>query len=166
MSPEKHEVDDQALEQMRSEMATEIDAYRAALTSREPSTRHRAKMERMLVELVREDVRDDWSRLSVSARARRIWQRWNAAWREMVEASFAFRLASQGAMALGIGLVLAILFVDGGRSATAYDTEMEMPRQEPVPVPAVDDSIGADEFRRSIEVEDRRGLGSRVGRKK
>ena len=163
MSPRDHEVDDQALEQMRSEMANEIDAYREILTTLEPSTRHRARMERMLVELVREDVQADWKQLSLTARARRVWQRWSAAWREMVDESFAFRLASQGAMALGVGLVLAIVFVDGSRSATAYDTEMDMPQQEPIPVPAVDATVGADEFRRSLEVEDRRGLGTRVG---
>ena len=130
MTPRDHEVDDQALEQMRSEMANEIDAYREILTTLEPSTRHRARMERMLVELVREDVQADWKQLSLTARARRVWQRWSAAWREMVDESFAFRLASQGAMALGVGLVLAIVFVDGSRSATAYDTEMVMPQQD------------------------------------
>lgn len=165
MSTETGDFDERELETMRGSLAGDVAAYRAEMDGLEPSSRHRAAMERMLVELVREDVRRQWKGQSLRSSARLAWRRWNDAWRDLVERSFVFRLASQGAMALGAGLVLAIL-LNAGESANALaEPVMETPRQEPTPVPA-SDSVGADRFRRSLQDADRRGLASPIPKKK
>lgn len=168
MSPRNAEFDEAALESMREEIADELAAYRAALEQIEPSSRHRASMERMLVELVRQDVHRQWQRRSLRVAVVTAWRRWNDAWRDLVGRSLLFRLTSQGAMALGAGLVLAILITSPDSEKAAWAGEaprMEAPEPEPIPVPAPE-SLGADAFRRTVEAGDRRALATPVRRRK
>ncbi len=61
--------------------------------------------------LVRDDVLAAHKESALSTRIAGRWQRWLACWRELAQTSLLFRIGTQGAFALGLGLLLSMAWV-------------------------------------------------------
>ena len=116
---------------------------REVLDEIEPSKSFLAAMNREMVSMVRADVeRRHAAESSLSSRLLKGWESFNARWRELFEASRAFRIASTGATALGLGILVAIgLDLSSSTSMHAADREItpEAPRGPALVLPRNDD---------------------------
>ena len=93
------------------EIREDVETFkREVLEPIEPSRNYRSSMRRMLVDLVRMDVHQQFRQASPIAWLGRGLARWSRAWKELYEGSGAFRTASQGALALGVGLMLVFMW--------------------------------------------------------
>ncbi len=100
------------LDRERADLSGLLDGYRReVLDEIEPSAAHRAAVHKMLLGLVTEDVLARKRRASFATLLAARWQRFCDCWSELAAGSLAFRLTSQLALALGVGLVLSILTI-------------------------------------------------------
>lgn len=103
------EFDQSAFDALKQDLAPMMEAYREDVLDRvAPSAAYRASMHKMMLGLVRDDVLQTHKKSAVSTRLAGRWQRLLACWKELVATSFLFRLGTQGAFALGLGLILSM----------------------------------------------------------
>ncbi|MFT7619273.1 MAG: hypothetical protein ACI97A_002923 [Planctomycetota bacterium] len=117
-SNKKHEYDDNdivdmgELDALRQELTPMLNMYRdEVLQPIEPSAAYRTSMHKMMLGLVRDDVLEVHKKSSLATRLAARSERWLACWRELVATSFLFRLGTQGAFALGLGLLLSMAWI-------------------------------------------------------
>lgn len=146
----------------------EVGEYGRMIRGMEPSERHRYAMERTLVQLVETDVQRRFRQTSIRSRAVRGWRRLAETWRSLSQNSGLFRLATQGTVLAGVGLMVA-LFVEGTQESTrAADlepaTKIEDQRIVPADMRQIPEPEPKDrrEFERRTNRIPREGLGERI----
>ncbi|MEE9392228.1 MAG: hypothetical protein V3W41_06960 [Planctomycetota bacterium] len=115
----------------------EVSRYEhEVLALQEPSAAAAAALQRTLVDLVREDVAKEHRRQSLRSSLKRRLQAWSVSWRELTATSKSFRWASQGALALGVGVFFAGIVHVGLESGARAAEDKQVEEAVVTPVPA------------------------------
>ena len=135
------EVSDEQIRRLLDALKPDLRSYRrelAAAARMDP--RSRAQMRRVLVSLVREDVRRRYADQGLPARTRRTFGRILGVWNQLLAQSAGFRWLHHGALSLGVVLVVFMLWdlssdsrTTASSSATGDRLERLLPR-EPSPL--------------------------------
>lgn len=126
--------------------------YRDEVVARvEPSPQGRQALDRAIVKMVLEDVERDFREQSLGRRLRRVAGGFLLTWRELLASSRAFRWTSQGALAFGVGLLLALI-LDVRQGAAARDAERDLeaaaPHAPALLLPQDEDDLDRDDVLR------------------
>ena len=151
-------VNDDDLAALRKELSPTMLPYREQVLAKiEPSAEFRSNMHRMMLGLVRDDVINKYRETSWSTLVKARMDRWMSCWRQLVEESLVFRVASQGALALGLGLLLSMAWItamdEGVRAAPALENQKQMLPADVRPLRFVDSEELPPQFSGSFRKE-------------
>ncbi len=131
------EVTEERIRRLLDDLGPDLACYRREVAAvARMDAKSQARMRRMLVSLVREDVRRRHADRGLAVRARRGFQRISAVWNQLLAQSAAFRWVHHGALSLGVVLVVFMLWdlssdsrTTASSSATGVRMERLLPRE-------------------------------------
>ena len=131
IDPQHGEVSEERIRRLLDDLGPDLRSYRQELAAAaRMDSRSQARMRRMLVSLVREDVRRRYADQGFVAHARRTFGRILGVWNQLLAQSSGFRWLHHGALSLGVVLVVFMLWALCSDSRTTASSSAAGARME------------------------------------